>query len=485
MNTKFIKIAFSLVLLFAISQFSNSLNANNLQITNVSQTGDLVEFDLAWENSWNVAGAPSNHDAVWVFIKYRECGTGPWTHALLSTTMSDHTLGSAIDFATPILTTNRLGTGSGHNTGAMIMRSDIAIGHITTNNSVSLKLDGSPFTPGTDYEIRVFGIEMVFITEGAFTAGDGAAYYAINEVGEPILYIDSEDPISLNGYSTLYSHTMIADFPKGYASFYIMKYEITHGQYCDFLNTMNGFESSRYYNYNYYRHDLQTGAGYITSSTDRALNYMSFQDLLSYLDWAALRPMTELEFEKACRGPLSAIALEQAWGSAATSDILEVDSVSGATAGVEISIDNPVANCHINVSTYSINGGQFTTGGGTYANRGPVAVGIFARTSNTRLGTGATYYGVMEMSGNVWEQCISTMTNYPSNNPSPYTGEWGDGDLTNGIYDVVNWPTSGYFIKKGGSYYDSKERSQVSDRNQRANTNYTARGYTTGGRGCR
>src|SRR5690606_15837112 len=45
-----------------------------------------------------------------------------------------------------------------------------------------------------------------------------------------------------------------------------------------------------------------------------ACNYLNWADFLSYLDWAALRPMTELEFEKASRGPLAAVTDEYAWG---------------------------------------------------------------------------------------------------------------------------------------------------------------------------
>ena len=32
------------------------------------------------------------------------------------------------------------------------------------------------------------------------------------------------------------------------------------------------------------------------------MTYISWPDLLAYADWAALRPITELEYEKAARG---------------------------------------------------------------------------------------------------------------------------------------------------------------------------------------
>ena len=38
-----------------------------------------------------------------------------------------------------------------------------------------------------------------------------------------------------------------------------------------------------------------------TDGQDRACNFLNWNDLAAYLQWAALRPMTELEFEKICR----------------------------------------------------------------------------------------------------------------------------------------------------------------------------------------
>ncbi len=49
-----------------------------------------------------------------------------------------------------------------------------------------------------------------------------------------------------------------------------------------------------------------------------ACDYLSWMDLCAYADWAGLRPMTELELEKACRGGgVSATAGDYPWGSTA------------------------------------------------------------------------------------------------------------------------------------------------------------------------
>ncbi|MBN2778293.1 MAG: SUMF1/EgtB/PvdO family nonheme iron enzyme [Bacteroidales bacterium] len=490
---------YSVLSSFFILLFANTY-ANNLQISNATRTGaglDEIEFTLSWENSWNVAGAPNNHDAVWVFIKFRECGltSNEWSHALLSTTMIDHSFDTDITYATAVSETDRFGNGTGHNTGVLIKRSSIGIGDIS-DQTVRLKIVGSSnavlLDPSTEYDIKVFGIEMVYIPEGQFYAGDGTSYYSIFEPGtspgQPIL-IDSEDPFSIAHYSASYSHTIPLEYPKGYGSFYVMKYEITHGQYVAFLNTINSsMQTNRAYIYNYYSHDIQyDGNQYYTNSEDRVKNYLSFDDFLSYLDWAALRPMSELEYEKACRGPLDFVGGEHAWGTGLVNEVKDVTEVTGAVSGVEYAVVPADANCNINKTSQLITGGQFTTGGGTNTDRGPVAAGMFARTAPfDRIGTGSTYYGVMEMSGNVQEFCIQTNTNYTSNNPSPYTGIWGDGQLTStGFYDATNWPTSGYFVRKGGAWVDVADRARVSDRYSSRQTTYTSRSHEYGGRGVR
>lgn len=128
--------------------------------------------------------------------------------------------------------------------------------------------------------------------------------------------------------------------------------------------------------------------------------------------------MTEMEYEKACRGSLDFIQGEYAWGSGLSSTLIETKTVSGATSGVEVVTDG--SNCHYYNTQSTISGGQFTSGSGNSPQYGPVASGIYARstTNPNRISTGATYYGVMEMSGNLWEQCIQI--NYQGNTvPTP------------------------------------------------------------------
>ena len=152
-----------------------------------------------------------------------------------------------------------------------------------------------------------------------------------------------------------------------------------------------------------------------------ACNYLSWMDLCAYADWASLRPMTELEFEKSCRGPKAVVAGEYAWGTTGITA-----SASGPTnSGTSNETATNSANC-----LYS---------GGV---QGPIRSG-FASTasSTTRESAGASYYGIMDLSGNLWERPVSVMSSQTVATLSIFTGLNGDGNLsTNGYANVNYWP---------------------------------------------
>jgi hypothetical protein len=92
-----------------------------------------------------------------------------------------------------------------------------------------------------------------------------------------------------------------------------MKYEITEGLWIAFFNTLTGTQKST--------RDITAASGKnsdavtnrntiawssgdaTTTNEDRACSYLSWMDGAAFADWAALRPFTELEFEKIQRGP--------------------------------------------------------------------------------------------------------------------------------------------------------------------------------------
>ncbi|MEM6771744.1 MAG: SUMF1/EgtB/PvdO family nonheme iron enzyme, partial [Bacteroidota bacterium] len=279
-----------------------------------------------------------------------------------------------------------------------------------------------------------------------------------------------------------YTTTLPASYPKGYNAFYCMKYEISQGQYSAFLNTLDAASQFAFYpnEFNDTRNRVSGGGTppdlYYSDRPDRAHNFMSWRDLLAYLDWAALRPMTELQYEKATRGFGPYVEGEFAWGSTAGTPLT---TIATPEDGTELSL-TVGANCRYNVN--AITGGD----GGA----GPVRVGIFATgTTTTRQQTGASFFGIMEMSGNLWEQCVAVRTEAPV---LAYDGRWGDGyiDAANGVANVTNWPyqdcPSGtcYRTPRGGYYASGAADVRTADRSfYYYGTNSRQRDY--GGRGIR
>lgn len=467
--------------------FANFVNANNLKITSTSVAGQNITFNISWDNSWYANVAPNNWDAAWVFVKYQDCNTRLWNHAGLSVTAGDHTAGSP-------LTVETVSDGK----GVFLRRSSFGGGNIS-NVSITLKMT----IPAGTYNYKVCGIEMVSVPQGTFTLGGPGS--ETNKYNNITINAASQSgglsSATLGGSSVSIPNT----FPMGYNALYCMKYEITQLQYVDFLNTLtyqqqatrtdfdpqsNGghafyVQSASSYNCRngivvltpgansavpaVYANDLTAG---IENNSDDGqnivCNHLSALDVWAYLDWAALRPMTEMEYEKICRGPQTAVAGEYAWG---TTNLTQVYN----TLANLINDNTPTES----FSTIANGRCAYGVGSGNVA-YGPLRVGLFAESATGRESSGATYYGVMEMSGNVWESCVSTANTAGA----AFNGTLGDGILTvSGEADAATWPTVNYTLR-GGEYYSSSVYCRVADR---SNTTYniTSRYLTFGGRGVR
>ena len=146
-----------------------------------------------------------------------------------------------------------------------------------------------------------------------------------------------------------------------------------------------------------------------------AAQNLSWADLSAYLAWACLAPMTELQFEKAVRGTLPLNPGEYVWGDQ------NLNSVSTATLQFTG-----------NYQMYSTLSTTTSLGLCNYGNSsGVYRAGMLARSNTSRSQAGATYYGVMEMAGNVWEQVVGVSYGY-----NPYaTANAGTGTL---IFDGSN-----------------------------------------------
>lgn len=477
------KLIRGLLIVTALS-FSTGLYGNNLQLSNVTTTGKntssdyvLVQFDVSWENSWRVNSGPSNWDAVWIFIKYRVTTNNTWGHALLHqsghTSPSGSTISEASDSTGCFLFRSSSGTGT-FNASGVQLRWDYGANGVLDSDSV---------------EVCVFGIEMVYVPQGGFSLGSGGsesgAFYEYPTQTNSYS-ITSESAITIGtsngnlyypnsgGLSGDQSGPLPAAFPKGYQSFYCMKYEISQIQYVGFLNKLTSTQASnRFSGQTTKRHGITgTFGAYSTTSPNVACNFLSWADLTAYLDWAALRPMTELEFEKVCRGTLAAVADEYVWGTTT----LTTGSYTLSNAGVNNEGIQSGYNTVIGNALYSSTQGSID---------GPVRVGVFAAhdKNSGRVTSGAGYYGVMEMAGNLWEPVISV----GHSTGRAFTGNHGNGEVSStGVANVALWPgTSGAGAgQRGGCWGCGSAHMNTSSRHNAANTDDTGND-TDGGRGVR
>jgi formylglycine-generating enzyme required for sulfatase activity len=478
------QIAIVIAILFGLFP---KINANNVSITGTSVAGSNITFNISWDNSWNTNLAPNNWDAVWVFVKYQDCNTRLWAHAGLSTIASDHTAGSPLQ-ADPVT----------DGKGVFVRRSALGGGNIPST-SVTLKMT----IPAGTYNYKVFGIEMVNIPQGDFELGDGASTSRYNSITVNATSQSAGISAATLGGTSV---TVPSTFPVGYNAVYCMKYEITQEQYVEFLNSLT-YDQQAMRTVNdpisaagtcamaaayYYRNGIRISvpgnnsalpavyacdatSGIENNSDDGqniACSLLSWGDVTAYLDWSALRPMTELEFEKICRGAMPRMAGEYVWGS---TNITQVYSTLGGLTNDLTASESysPTAN---GMCCYGI--GVSTT---TY---GPLRSGIFATGSSGRESAGATYYGVMEMGGNVRERTVTT----GNATGVLFTGNAGDGTLaTNGDPNQTSWPSpvtavgSGH---RGGNWVGSSTEVRISDRAGAAITD-AARTYVFGGRGVR
>jgi len=484
---------FYLILLVSCTSFANNISVANISLTgqNVTNHYNMIKFDIQWDNSWRTSSAPNNWDAAWVFVKYRK-GTGAWQHAWLNNAGHLNPAGSTIaagllDPALPFEQTSNPGM------GVFIYRDADGTGTFSkTGVQLRWNYGANGLNDNDIVDIRVFAIEQVYVPQGSFYAGSGgteiSAFYKYPTSANPF-QITSEDAITVgtstdNLYYDFSTHggdqlgPIPAVFPKGYNAFYCMKYEICQKGYVDFLNNLTAIQASyRYYIYGTsFRYGITLYNGlYSTTNPYIACNYLNWADKAAYFDWSGLRPITELEFEKACRGTLPPVPDEYAWGtSEITTGQYTLSNKGAINENISTNFSTTVGNATY-ILTTPYNGNI----------NGPLRAGIFAgNSSNTgRVTAGATYYGIMEMSGNLLEQIITV------GNPGGrlFTGKHGNGVLsTYGSADVINWPgTNSYGAGfHGGFWYLDASYMRVSERSGAAGTD-TGRYDSDGGRGGR
>jgi len=415
-------------------------NANNMLVQNVTTLNDnpsnktiQVQFDLSWDNSWRDS---INWDAAWIFLKFKDAN-GLWQHAKLNVNGFQNGSG----------TTNTVQVTS-DKVGAWVYRNSLGSG---TFNSTNMQLQWnyglSGLTKVTGLEVRVFAVEMVYVPEGEFNCAgaksirghsfyytsstDSSNYYnggnpnkglfcapgdkfpVINKRLSPTLnYFDGKSTtLRIKGDAGIDTdNNGIVDnisYPTGYRAFYSYKYELTEQQYADFLNTLT---TSQITTIGVAGTGIKLSNGqYFSSTPVKACNNATPTRLYAYADWSGVRPMSFLEFNKASYGPLQPI----------------------------------YTSSYCNSNCYSI-GGYSSWG---MANGGPVNfssiatnVGYSAGPNSTRSSSGASYFGILELTGSAIEPIVKL--NYAS-----FTTTNGNGVLnTNGNTDISTWNNSGMLI---------------------------------------
>jgi len=466
-----------------------NLFANGVQIQRLKvEDRTNISFEVSWQNSWNNEQT-NNHDAIWIFIKVKENGT--WKHATISEA-------SSVGLLTAIC------NHSVTDKGLIIRRKDFGSGNIQpTTVNIQLKNEISFTTTA----IQVHGIEMVFVPQGGFFVGDGASNFSLeaDSLSKPY-HIQSENALlGLKSKTKFFPAEVIpTSFPKGFAPFYMMKYEISQEQYTTFLNTLGYVQQKNrtqkppesapgtyamsfdgtYQNRNgiviIRSGNETTPAVYVMNANadnpfnspddgaNRACNFLSWADILAYLDWSGLRPMTELEFEKACRGADNqSKILEFAWATPYVRDANTLLNDATTDETVTESSDDTTG-----IASHGYEGPW-----------GPLRCGFSAKSVSNRLQSGAGFYGAMELSGNLWELCIAVLPEGVR-----FDGEHGDGTLDlSGSADIPSWLLDGIGAGYRGGAWLSGILPQfrdlaVSDRFY-AGQNPNIRRNTSGGRG--
>ena len=496
---------FFLAFLFLQVISSKNLQANNLNISAPTVVGSNLQFTISWDNSWNASLTPSNFDAVWVFVKRQACVDNLWTHALVSTVSGNHSVTGGV------LQVDAVADGM----GVFIRRSSLGNGSIGTAQ-VTLALQTAA---NNQDNFQVFGTEMVNIPQGDFLIGDnsnGAGQGSgFNSFGfKNVLITNAIQTAGIGAVGNYKNNggwgstaSLPGTYPLGWNSFYSMKYEISQEQYASFLNTLTFTQQLARTSVNpasavgtyaiasaatpcrngikvrtsgvsaitpaVYGCDLNNNGTFNEAADGQniACNWLAWSDLMAYLDWAALRPMTEFEFEKVCRGASpSSLPNEYAWNSIAITQ----------------AISSAVNNAGQASETSTASGNGLCVYGGSSTTNGPLRCGFAASTATNKAQAGGAWFGVMEMSGNVWEQCVGGHNfNY-----SNFTNACGDGTLTSvGAANTANWPASGGGqnggVGRGGAYDIGAANCTISDCILMTNNTNQGRYQSFGGRGVR
>ncbi|MCA0427626.1 MAG: hypothetical protein LCH37_09345 [Bacteroidetes bacterium] len=435
-------------LLLPLIGLGNGIQLTNLSTNYQASSGTCkVIFDLSWENSWRSA-AISNHDAAWIFFKFKESGI--WKH--LDVTGLDISLPSGFAYHVPT-----------DKKGIFIFRDAPGVGNISLTG---VEIGVQP-KMGT-FDLKAFALEMVKIPSGAFFIGDGSSNFCFKtgNSSNPFYVYTAAVGITMGNTNLTELNDPIENgvldegFPTGVADLFCMKYELSQGAYRDFLNTLSYRQQENLLKI-LPNSNAGTSALIVPGAPSLGRNTIKVQTsgvapltpavfgcdgnsnsifnesgdgewipvcnlnwpmIAAYLDWAALRPMTEMEYEKICRGNETPISGEHAWGSHF------IDTVPFTFTNLGLPNEGVIQVSPLGAANF----GERHSSGSK-----PLRGGLFAGSTTTRTSSGATFYGVMEMTGNMLELVVGTS----SAAGRSFSGLHGNGQLNlDGFADVNFWP---------------------------------------------
>jgi len=206
----------------------------------------------------------------------------------------------------------------------------------------------------TKVQVKVHGLHMMYMAEGPFFVGSGGSetYGFYNYQREKRKAVEKERIVNANATMVIMDVDNIdqefppyritnsaaiptgakpgrlwargaeppdggeipATFPNGYKAFYATQYPLTPMMYANFLDLLTPeLADERYHPEGFPCHGgisrTRTGEGLAYTyrgfggRKSKALWYMCWADCAAFADWAGLRPMSELEYEKCLRGP--------------------------------------------------------------------------------------------------------------------------------------------------------------------------------------
>jgi hypothetical protein len=142
------------------------------------------------------------------------------------------------------------------------------------------------------------------------------------------------------------------------------------------------------------------------------MNFVSWDDAAGWTDWIGLRPMTELEYTKAARGPRVPSGPEMASGAADDSRLMRVFDNDG-----EWTLSTPTEESRLSAETAAY--------------------------------FGASYWWVLDLTGGLWERVVSV----GSPEGRAFRGTHGDGGVTfyEGRATNEDWPRGVEVLNPMGS----------------------------------